>query len=110
MAYFTFVSLEEYGADDGLVIAAQRVSAMVEHAGGCRIVLLDSGDIAGRDIQLPHAALALRAGHCRCPHNEQRMQALGFSTFRYKLTCYVISAMIVASLVSCSAISPFYQP
>jgi branched-chain amino acid transport system permease protein len=26
--------------------------------------------------------------------NEQRMQALGFDTYRYRLACYVISAMI----------------
>jgi branched-chain amino acid transport system permease protein len=26
--------------------------------------------------------------------NEQRMQALGFDTYRYRLTCYVISAMM----------------
>ena len=28
--------------------------------------------------------------------NEQRLQALGFNTYRYRLVCYVISAMICA--------------
>jgi branched-chain amino acid transport system permease protein len=27
-------------------------------------------------------------------HNEKRMQSLGYETFRYRLTCYVISGVI----------------
>lgn len=93
MLYFTFVSMDEYGADDGLVIYRRS-----EFNG-----LLDIENPA----TLYYAALAVlllflflmhRLIHARFgrvifggKHNDERMQALGFDTYRYKLVCYVIS-------------------
>ena len=96
MVYFTFLSLEEYGADDGLVIYSR--SEFPE------FISMDSS------IGLYYWVFALllaslffvyRLVHARFGRvivgsrfNEQRMQALGFNTYRYRLTCYVISAMM----------------
>ena len=96
MVYFTFVSLEEYGADDGLVIYDRS-----EFPGWLSM----ESDVALYYwiLALLLAALAFshRMLHARfgrvivgAKYNEQRMQALGFPTYRYRLACYVISAMI----------------
>ena len=96
MVYFAFVSIEEYGGDDGLVI--DRRSEM----GG--IADLESG------VQLYYAALVVlalvmyfvrRIVRSRfglvirgSRDNDARMQALGFNTFRYRLACYVLAGTI----------------
>ncbi len=93
MLYFIFVSMDEYGADDGLVIYQR--SAFHD--------LLDLENPAA----LYYCVLAVllvflffmhRLTHARFGrvifagrHNDERMQALGFDTYRYKLACYVIS-------------------
>ena len=96
MVYFTFVSIEEYGADDGLTINMRS-----EFAG-----LLDIEDnftlyyfvLASLVAVL---ALVYRIVHSRfgmvisgAKGNERRMQAVGFPTYRYRLACYVISGAI----------------
>ena len=96
MIYFAFVSIEEYGGDDGLVIDLR------SEMGG--IADLESG------VQLYYAALTLlvlvtylvrRVVRSRfglvlrgSRDNDGRMQALGFNTFRYRLACYVLAGMI----------------
>ena len=96
MVYFTFVSLAEYGADDGLVIYTR--SEFPDW------ISMDS------DISLYYWIFGLllltlffihRLIHARFGRvivgsrfNEERMQSLGFNTYRYRLTCYVISAVI----------------
>jgi len=96
MGYFTFLSMEEYGADDGLVIYSR--SEFPEW------MSMDS------DASLYYWIFAVLLLSLFCTHrlvrarfgrvivgsrfNEQRMQALGFNTYRYRLTCYVISAMM----------------
>jgi len=96
MVYFTFLSLEEYGADDGLVIYSR--SEFPE------FISMDSS--AGLyywvfALLLASLFFVYRLVHARFGRvivgsrfNEQRMQALGFNTYRYRLTCYVISAML----------------
>jgi len=96
MVYFTFLSLEEYGADDGLVIYSRS-----EFPG---LISMDSA--TGLYYWIFALLLASLFFVQRLVHshfgrvivgskfNEQRMQALGFNTYRYRLTCYVISAMM----------------
>ena len=98
MVYFTFLSLSEYGADDGLVIYQRS-----EFPG-----ILDMESTTGMyywifALLLVTLFLVHRLVHSRfgkvivgSKHNELRMQSLGFNTYRYRLTCYVISAMICA--------------
>ena len=91
MVYFTFLSLEEYGADDGLVIYSR--SEFPEWLSGLYYwifaVLLLS-------LYFTHRLVHSRFGRVivGARFNEQRMQALGFDTYRYRLVCYVIAAMI----------------
>jgi len=96
MAYFIFLSLEEYGADDGLVIYARSefpAWLSMESAIGLYywifIVLLLALFFIHR---LVHAHFGRVIVGSR--FNEQRMQALGFNTYRYRLACYVLSAML----------------
>lgn len=96
MIFFLFISLEEYGADDGLLIWS------------------DSAFFSGLDFDNPitfyyvclvslivfmfliHRMVNSRFGAVirGSMSNDKRMQALGFPTFRYRLTAYVISGAI----------------
>ncbi len=96
MVYFTFLSMEEYGADDGLVIYSRsEFPGWMSMDGGASLyywvfaVLLLS-------LFFTHRLVNARFGRVivGSRFNEQRMQALGFDTYRYRLTCYVISAMM----------------
>lgn len=95
MLYFLAVSLREYGGDDGLPLN-----------GRSRFGVLDLDD----NTVLYYVAYALvllvlaffgRLIHARfgmvlrgCRSNERRMATLGFPTFRYKLSAYVLSALV----------------
>ena len=96
MVYFIFLSLEEYGADDGLVIYARSEFPQW-------INMESSTSLYYWIFALLLLALLFtsRLVHSRFGRvivgsrfNEERLQALGFNTYRYRLACYVISAMI----------------
>ena len=96
MAYFIFLSLEEYGADDGLVIYSRSEFPdwmSMDSATGLYYwiftLLLLSMLLINRLVDSRFGRVIVGS-----KFNEQRMQALGFNTYRYRLTCYVISAMI----------------
>lgn len=96
MVYFTFLSLEEYGADDGLVIYSRsEFPQWMTMDGGTSLyywifaLLLLSLFFTYRLVYSRFGRVIVGA-----KFNEQRMQALGFNTYRYRLVCYVISAMI----------------
>ncbi len=96
MAYFVFLSLEEYGADDGLVIYSR--SEFPEWLSMNSSTGLYYWIFA---VLLMALFFTKRLLHSRfgrvivgSRYNEQRMQALGFNTYRYRLVCYVIAAMI----------------
>ncbi len=96
MLYFTFVSLEEYGGDDGLVIELRS-----EFPG---FLDLENNIILYYMIYLT-LVLALCFIH-RLIHapfgkviigskfNEDRMRALGYNTYYYRLVCYIISGIL----------------
>jgi len=96
MVFFIFLSLEEYGADDGLVIYARSEfpewismdSAIGLYYWIFAILLLA--------LFFIHRLINARFGRVivGARFNEQRMQALGFDTYRYRLVCYVLSAML----------------
>lgn len=98
MAYFLMTSLSAYGGDDGQALAA-------------RSTLFGFGlfDGAARFFYTTLALLALvwlllrRVTRSRfgrvlagARENPLRMQALGFSPFRFRLTAYVLSGMVAA--------------
>ncbi|RJL06163.1 branched-chain amino acid ABC transporter permease [Paracoccus aestuarii] len=98
MAYFFFVSLSAYGGDDGVTLAA-------------RSTVLGQ-DWLHDDRVLYYAALAMLVGlYLLCVaitgsrfgrvltgarENPLRMQAVGFTPFRFQLTAFVISGAITA--------------
>lgn len=98
MAYFFFVSLSAYGGDDGVTLAA-------------RSTVLGQ-DWLRDDRVLYYAALAMLLGlYLLCVaitgsrfgrvltgarENPLRMQAVGFTPFRFQLTAFVISGAITA--------------
>lgn len=96
MVYFIFVSLEEYGADDGLVIYARsEFPTWMTMEGGTALYYWILG-ILSLSLLLVHRLVHARFGRVivGAKHNEARMQSLGYETYRYRLVCYVISAMI----------------
>ena len=96
MVYFTFLSLEEYGADDGLVIYSRsEFPEWLSMDGSTSLYYWIFG------LLLLSLFFVRRLVHARfgrvivgSKFNEQRMQALGFDTYRYRLVCYMISAMM----------------
>lgn len=96
MVYFTFVSLEEYGADDGLVIYARSefpqwlsMQSSVQLYYWILAVLLLTLFFIQRLVHARFGRVIVGARF-----NQQRMQSLGFNTYRYRLTCYVIAGVI----------------
>lgn len=94
MLFYFFVSLPDYGGADGMNLWYRN-----------RFPGLDLGD----DVTFYYLCLALllaflilarRLVDSRfgmvirgCKHNERRLRAVGFATYRYKLTCFVIAGM-----------------
>ena len=92
MMYYFFVSLEKYGGDDGLSLLWR------SQFGGLDL---------GNDTTFYYVCLSLlilflffshRLVNARfgmvirgCKENEQRMGALGFPTYRYKLVCFMLA-------------------
>jgi branched-chain amino acid transport system permease protein len=96
MAYFVFLSLEEYGADDGLVIYSRSEFPgwlSMNSSTGLYYWIFAVLLLA---LFFTHRLVHSRFGRVivGSKYNEQRMQALGFNTYRYRLVCYVIAAMI----------------
>ncbi|NLC35954.1 MAG: branched-chain amino acid ABC transporter ATP-binding protein/permease [Alcaligenaceae bacterium] len=95
MFYFVFVSLSPYGGDDGMRLASGSQSAGVNltdpawlYAASLAILL---GSLYGmRRLVSSRFGMALQGSRI----NDARMRALGFSTVRYRLAAYVISAML----------------
>ena len=96
MLYFTFVSLEEYGGDDGLVIELRsEFPGLFDLENNTTLyyciylTLALSFFVLNRLIRSPFGRVIIGA-----KHNETRMQALGYNTYRYRLVCYVISGVL----------------
>jgi branched-chain amino acid transport system permease protein len=96
MVYFTFLSLEEYGADDGLVIYSRSEFPEFISMEGATGLYYWIFALLLASLYFVHRLVHARFGRVivGSKYNEQRMQALGFNTYRYRLVCYVISAMM----------------
>jgi branched-chain amino acid transport system permease protein len=95
MLFFAFVSIETYGGDDGLVIELRSEfphlpwlnlddNATLYYVTWACLLLC---------LYALHRIIQSRFGMVieGAKGNERRMQAMGFHTYRYRLTCYVIS-------------------
>jgi branched-chain amino acid transport system permease protein len=96
MVFFIFLSLEEYGADDGLVIYSRSEFPQWLSMDSSTSLYYWIFGLLLLSLLFVHRLVNARFGRVivGSKFNEQRMQALGFNTYRYRLACYVISAMI----------------
>jgi branched-chain amino acid transport system permease protein len=96
MAYYIIAGLSRYGGDDGLTIQkrSQFVSALnltdnVQFYYVCLALLFVAIFLVWRIVN-SRFGLVIRGARS----NEARMRAIGFPTFRYKLTCFVIAGTL----------------
>lgn len=96
MVFFTFVSIDEYGGDDGLVIDTRsEFAGLIDLSDPVSLyylifVLLALTIYLVRRIVRSRFGMVIRG----IRGNEERMQALGYDTFRYRLICYVAAGAI----------------
>jgi branched-chain amino acid transport system permease protein len=93
MLYFLGVSLKAYGGDDGMTIASRsRFGGLVDLEDPSAFYYLVLGLLLGFHYlawRLVHSRFGMVLRGCRS--NERRMRAIGFPTFRYKLTAFVLA-------------------
>ncbi len=95
MIYFFFVSLEAYGGDDGLSIWRRSTAGPLDLADDRQFYYLVLALVAlllflkGRLVE-SRFGMVLRG----IRDNERRMRAIGFATYRYKLTAFVIAGAV----------------
>ena len=96
MIYYVAISLARYGSDDGLTINRRSQFADVLNLSNrttlyyvCLALLFASIYFIWRLVN-SRFGLVIRGARS----NDRRMQAIGFPTFRYKLTCFVIAGTL----------------
>jgi branched-chain amino acid transport system permease protein len=96
MVYYVAQGLDRYGGDDGLTIGSRsRFAGLVNLNSAtqlyyvCFALLLASLYLVWRLVN-SRFGLAIQGARS----NERRMRAIGFSTFRYKLACFVIAGAL----------------
>jgi branched-chain amino acid transport system permease protein len=96
MAYYVVAGIARYGGDDGLTIdkrsqffAPVNLSDKVQFYYVCLALLLGAIYLVWR---LVNSRFGLVIQGTRS--NETRMRAIGFATYRYKLTCFVIAGTL----------------
>ena len=96
MAFFTFVSIEEYGGDDGLVIDTKsQFAGLVDIEQPVSLYYLIFACLLAV-LYLVKRIVDSRFGRVvqGSMMNDARMQVIGFNTFRYRLTRYVIAGAL----------------
>jgi branched-chain amino acid transport system permease protein len=96
MVYYVGVGLDRYGGDDGLTIYSRSKFAGIVNLSNrtafyyvCLTVLLATIYLTWRLVNSRFGQVVQGSRS-----NERRMRAIGFPTFRYRLTCFVIAGMI----------------
>jgi branched-chain amino acid transport system permease protein len=95
MIYYVGVSLDRYGADDGLTIYRRsqfgplNLSNKIVFYYLCLALLLATIFLVWRMVN-SRFGLVIRGA----TSNERRMRAIGFPIFRYRLTCFVIAGTL----------------
>lgn len=96
MVFFAFVSIEEYGGDDGLVIDMRsRFAGLGDIENATALYYFIFASLLA-SLYLVHRIMRSRFGMVieGIRGNERRMQAIGYNTFRYRLACYVIAGAL----------------
>jgi branched-chain amino acid transport system permease protein len=92
MMFFFFTSLELYGGDDGLSLYTRSRLGHMDLSNDTAFYYICLGLLIGfllfsQRLVNSRFGMVIRG----CKENEQRMGALGFPTYRYKLVCFVIA-------------------
>ncbi len=92
MLYFFFISLSTYGGEDGLALVERNEFPGIDSADEVQFYyfcffLLSLFLLLCWRLVNSRFGLLIRA----CNLNEQRMRALGFSTYRYRVICFSIA-------------------
>lgn len=93
MVYFTFLSMEEFGADDGLTIyTVSQFPKPFDFDNSVTLYYVCFASLVAA-LYAVHRIVHSRFGMAirGAKGNEERMRAIGFNTYAYRLTCYVIS-------------------
>jgi branched-chain amino acid transport system permease protein len=95
MFYYLFVSLRQYGGDDGLSITTRSDFGLFTLDSPitlyyAALVLVLAALLVTRRLVNARFGMVLRG----CRANERRMQALGFITLRYRLSAYVMASVL----------------
>lgn len=96
MFYYFFTSLEIYGGDDGMAMVSRNsFGPLLSIEGNTTffyvvLTILVLVLWTGHRLVRSHFGMVIRGSR----ENERRMQSIGFSTFRYKLVCFVIAGAI----------------
>lgn len=96
MIYYVGVSLNRYGADDGLTIYRRSQFGGLLNLSNktvfyylCLVLLLASIYLVWRIVN-SRFGMVIQGSRS----NDRRMRAIGFPTFRYRLACFVIAGMM----------------
>ena len=95
MFYYLFVSLKQYGGDDGLSISLRSQLLGLDMGSPLTLYYTAFAFVLAVVVwkqHMVHAPFGMVLQACRM--NERRMNALGFHTLRYKLSAYVLSCVI----------------
>jgi branched-chain amino acid transport system permease protein len=92
MLYYLGISINAWGADDGMRLARRSEFGVVTLANGYVFYYVVLGLLVGL-LALGHRLVNARFGVVirAAKSNEPRMRAIGFSTFRYKLAAFAIA-------------------
>lgn len=95
MFFYLFVSLKQYGGDDGLSIPARSDFGLFTLASPVALYYVALGLVLAalfftRRLIDARFGMVLRG----CSVNERRMKAMGFPPLRYKLSAYVLSSTV----------------
>jgi branched-chain amino acid transport system permease protein len=96
MIYYVGVSLNRYGADDGLTIYRRSQFGSLLNLSNktvfyyvCLVILMASIYLVWRLVN-SRFGMVIQGSRS----NDRRMRAIGFPTFRYRLACFVIAGMM----------------
>jgi len=92
MVFFFFVSLETYGGDDGLTIDIRSELPLISLDNSVTMFLVTYAVLLATIFTM-YKIVNSRFGMVLqgAKDNEERMQAMGYDTFKYRLTAYVIA-------------------
>ena len=112
MFFFLAVSLKQFGGDEGLPLNTRSEFGLVDLGNNVALYYVIFGALVGTLYafhRLVHAKFGMVLRGCKM--NERRMSAIGFPTLRYRLTAYVISALVcVVAGVLLANLTKFVSP